>query len=139
MRDSNRAAFDDAIRTGEATDPSLIAASVVVTIAAIYVLLFLPDASIFVPFETQQRTAVRVLFNSVNYVRWSLVALVCWQVAIVYSVLHTAMNLAATLDHNVKLLHMLDDRVRSGNFLPLTFGHFLILLSLSLALSPNFR
>ena len=110
MRDSNRAFFNAEI-TGEATDPALIAGSVALTVSAVYLLLFLPDASIFVPFETRERTAVRVLFNSVNYVRWSLVVLVCWQVAIVSRVLQTAMSLAVSLESNVKKLHMLDDQM----------------------------
>jgi len=111
MRDHNRAAFDAMLQSGEVADPKLVALSLLATIASLYVLVFMPDASIFLSYETRQRPFVRVGFNSVGYIRRSLCLLAVWQMFTVHMVLSTAMSLASELETNVKKLHQLTDKM----------------------------
>ena len=111
MRDYNRDQFDTMLQSGQVTAVGIVTASVVVTLVAIYLLLFLPDASIFLSFETRQRPGVRIMFNSVVYMRRCLCVLAVWQLLELYRALQVSIDLATALEANVKKLHRLADEL----------------------------
>ena len=112
MRDGNRAEIQAALDEGAATHPGWIAANVVCTGALLYVLLFLPDAAIFLQKETAQRR-LRVFLNCVKYMRRCFLLLALGQAYTVHRVLGTASHIAATLKSQVKWLHQEQARLRA--------------------------
>ena len=111
MRNSNREEFDTMLVSGRVTAPGTMTMFAVVNLVAIFLLLFLPDASIFLAFETRQRPWVRIMFNAVVYVRFCLCVLAVWQLVVLYQALHVSMDLATALEANVKDLHRLADEL----------------------------
>ena len=111
MRDYNRDQFNTMLQSGQVTAVGIVTASVAATLVAIYFLLFLPDASVFLSFETRQRPVVRKIFNSVVYMRRCLFVLAVWQLFDLYRALQVSIDLAAALEENVKKLHKLADEL----------------------------
>ena len=97
---------------GAATNPGWIAANVVCTGTLLYVLLFLPDAAIFLQKDAQRR--LRVLLNCVKHMRRCFLLLALGQAYTVYRVLGTASHIAATLKSQVKWLHQEQARLRAA-------------------------
>lgn len=106
-QESFKAKFGELLASSEVTDPTSIVASVVFTIALLYALMFLPDASIFLSKETRTHGLVRVPLNAVRHIRLSFLVLLAWQLYAVYSALGTMYRIAKAMEDNVKELRAL--------------------------------
>ena len=96
--------FEKLRESGEVSEPTSVAVATSVTIAVLYALLFLPDASIFLSKETKLKAWVRVPLSAVANIRRAFVVLLLWQLYAMYSCLGTAFSLACAMEDSVKAL-----------------------------------
>eukprot|EP01050_Picozoa_sp_SAG11_P021966 SAG11_NODE_4030_length_2098_cov_2.715358_1_plen_219_part_10 len=76
-----------------------------------YLLLFLPDAAVFLPKATRRR--LRTLLNSVKFARPMTWLLLCHMLHKLYKLLATASGIAKAMKHNVQYLQKLQVRLPS--------------------------
>ena len=107
VQESFKARFGELLLNREVTDPTSIISSVVMTLALLYVSMFLPDASIFLSRERRTHGLVRVPLNAVRDVRRCFLVLGAWQMYAVYSTLATMYQISTTMEDSVKGLRVL--------------------------------
>ena len=107
LQESFKTKFSEVLSDGEVTDPTGVIGSVAFSVALLYVLMFLPDASIFLTKEKRTQGLVRVPLSAVRYVRRCFLVLVTWQLYTVYSALSTMYWIAKTMEDSVKAIRIL--------------------------------
>jgi hypothetical protein len=107
VQQSFKARFGEVLSNREVTDPTSIISSVVMTLALLYLSMFLPDASIFLSRERRTHGLVRVPLNAVRHVRRCFLVLVAWQLYAVYSTLAAMYRISTTMEDSVKGLRVL--------------------------------
>jgi hypothetical protein len=107
VQESFKARFGEVFSDGEVTDPTSIISSIVMSVALLYVSMFLPDASIFLTRERRMHGLVRVPLSAVRHVRRCFLVLVAWQTYAVYSTLAAMYRISTAMDDSVKGLRVL--------------------------------
>jgi hypothetical protein len=88
--------------SGQLTSAASVAAAVSFLVALLYLLMFLPEAAVFLTDEAG--AALRVPLNSANYIRALLALVALHQVWLLWAILGTAFEIAAAMESNVKEL-----------------------------------
>ena len=106
LQESFKVRFGEVLSDG-VTDPTSIISSVVMSVALLYVLMFLPDASILLSRQRRMHGLVRIPLNAVRHVRCCFLVLVAWQLYAVYSTLAVMYRISTAMEDSVKGLRVL--------------------------------
>ena len=102
MQDSFRQDSGALFASGGVSSASSVVVTVAITLVLLYLTTFLPEGAVLLP-DSVQRTLRRPL-NAVNCVRAPLGLLVFHQTWLMWAVLRTAFEVAATMEANVNVL-----------------------------------